>query len=470
MRGLAMRVGMLAWVLVGCKDGPADFPDGDDTDPTAADGHHDVIVVGAGVAGLTAARALAAGGKDVLVLEASDRVGGRVHTVEVGGATMDMGAGFLRGVIPANAIAAFANAKGLDLVADDTRDYAVWDEGTGFLARNEAAVIVAGALSISRQAADLRDQLPNNATMETAVDTWLDNVGAEGDPRRRNRFFALWWIEDTFGGKASDQAIATFNQRDSYGNTDAAINGGMSLLTDALADGLDIETGRAVTRIAHDADGVVVTAGGDTFTATDVIVTVSLGVLKRGAITFDPPLSQGRLDAMDRLKMAPYEKVALVYDDPFYVTDGLKMWHMTSGPTPFQYLHDAGRFTGVPSLVWASAGTPGGRVGDLGDNAITGAKNAVKQMWPAAPEPTGSAVSGWDADPLFYGAVSFLPVGATSADQDALAEVEGTHVRFAGEHTDSGFYGTLAGAARSGLREASFLLNEVVAAIPVDLE
>jgi monoamine oxidase len=461
---------LLSLVIAGCKTGPAEFPS-DDTDETPA-GERPILVIGAGVAGLSVARSLAANGKDVVVLEARDRLGGRVWTKDVGGHPTDLGAAWVRGRDESNPLVAFCTATGTLFGMDDSRDNAIWDEGFGFLERRDALPIIAGAISIARQADDLKAELPADASMEDAVTQWLDNVGAVDDIRRRNKFVATWWIEDAYAGPAEEQGLASFGLDLEFPGGDAAPQFGFGPCVDKLAEGLDVRLSQEVTRIAHDADGVTVTTRTGTFEGTDVVVTVPLGVLKEGDITFDPPLSSARQDAIGRLDMGAYEKVVLRFDDPFYVEDGAFIYHITRGPTAYPYCEDTGRYTGTPGLTFLSPAAAGERIASLSeDAAVDGAMVAVREMWSdvTIADPTASASTSWWEDPFARGSWSYLPIGATPADMDAVGGLEGTHVRFAGEHTDSRFYGTLHGAMITGLREASAILGTELTAVPVAL-
>lgn len=447
-------------------------PDGDKDDVLPSEST-EVVVVGAGMAGLSAARALAANGKKVVVVEARDRVGGRIDTRSVGSAEIDVGAGVVIKAGAENPVAVALSAFGLEGTPDDSLNIAAWDEVRGWLEKREAGAVLLGAVNFYRTLDDLRAELGTSASVADGVERWLENVpGDDADYRRMASFFAHWYAESSYSGAAADLSLEWAFRTTPYSGTDAVPNGGHEALMDAMAAGLDIRLSQPVTGIEHGDGGVTITTADGVFEADDVVVTVPLGVLKSGSITFDPPLDGERAAAIGRLKMGQYEKVVLTFQADFWTaTGGAKMYHATTRPNAFQYVFDASAFTGTPTLVFSAAAAQGGRVSSLGDEAVTNAMNALGEMFPdfPLPQPTASYVTNWKEDPWALGGAAYIPVGASSADLTAAGGSTGTHVYFAGEHTVPDHYGTTHGAMISGLREASAILGTPVTAVPTTL-
>jgi polyamine oxidase len=478
---MARGIGWVALTWMACNgDGAGKAPDSSDTGDTTGpnNGGEPVLIVGAGPAGLAAARALEANGIDAVILEARERVGGRVNTGSVGGVTTDLGASWVHGVT-GNPIVTFGEAKGATFRPDDDGKVAVWDEGTGWLERRDAGLLAVAALNFARSADDLRAELGAGQSVGTAIDRWVSNVDAalpdtatqevRDALARRNRYFARWFAEDAYAGNADLQSLDWFYEDLSLPGGDAIPQGGYSTVIDAMATGLEIRLGEPVTDIAWGDSGVTVTTDAGTYTGRDVIVTVPLGVLKAGTITFDPELPAEKQDAIDRLGFGNYEKVILNFDTNFWSAQGDEIWQISLAASPFPYAVDLTRFSGQPQLAFLSGGAGGGRVGALGTTAVDQAMDVLRKLYGAGiPEPTASKVTDWKGDPWARGSYSFVAVGSSKQDMIELARNEG-RLHFAGEHTYYDFHTTVHGAMLSGLREASKIVGSNITEVPTDL-
>ena len=463
------RAVLVGLTLAACS-GTDKSPPSDDTDSvdTTPQGPPPIIVVGAGLSGLVTARALSDAGRDVVVLEARDRLGGRVWTADVGGAPADLGAAVVRGAEAGNPIYDAFSDLGVTVTPDAGGGRGVWDEGFGWLDRRGVAPIVVGALNFAYRADEIKAAVGPNQSVGAGIEAWLEEQAdvLQGDDRRRTRFIARWFVEDQYGGSADLQSLDWFRKETRFEGPNGIPTGGYGALVDALADGLDVRTGEAVSKIAYDEEGVTVTSSSGELAGTDVIVTVPLGVLQAGAITFEPALPADKTAAIGRLGVGTYEKVILVFDQDFWSEQGVELFHLQVGRNAFPYLTDLTRYTGVPTLALLSAADPGERVDEMDDAAaVAAAKNTVLELFPGSLAPVASRATSWRSDAYSRGSVSFIPVGASPSDMDTIAAPVGSHLRFAGEHTSAAYYGTTHGAMLSGLREASAILGVEVGGV-----
>jgi monoamine oxidase len=445
------------WLLLSaCRHSPTPDPR-PSTDPELP-----VIVVGAGMAGLTAARALHDAGREVLVLEARDRIGGRTWTAPVGAAKVDLGASWVHGNRQ-NPLVDFAEARGLRVVPDRLPWSHVWDQAAAAEARWR--VMEDTYAAFPRALPRLRDQLGDGATVADGRDVWLDDEGLAGQERRFAAFaIDQWMVEITYGSPVDQQSLRWFWEEDGeLPGGDHFPVGGYGAWAEALAEGLDVRLSHPVGRVAADAERVEVEAAGEVFVGSDVIVTVPLGVLKAGALTFDPPLSERKQAAIGRLEMANLEKVALVWDERWW-TGGVTFVDR-DGDGTFPEFYDMTELTGRPTLV----GLYGGRFARelqgtwSDDRIVAGAVATLREAFPGTriPDPAAAGVTHWTTDPFAGGSYVFLPVGAARDDIEALAEPEG-RIGFAGEATWWLHYGNVHGAVLSGLREAERLAGPPV--------
>lgn len=429
-----------------------------DKEPLGSDLDAEVIVVGAGLAGLSAARVLTDAGREVLVLEARDRVGGRVWTEDVGGAQVDLGAAWLHGVDD-NPMADFADAHDLAYVPDQLPWDGVYDEAEGLLgdgAWDGLDSATSGFLNALRY---LQGEL-GETDVATARAEWIEMRGMEGQQARLAAFAVdQWLVELEYAGPVDEMSLTAFWAEDALTGGDHFPVGGYQAWAEALASGVELRLEHPVAAIHHDDDGVEVEAAGERFRATDVLVTVSVGVLRSGSIQFEPPLSDTRLAALDRLDMGRLEKVVLTWDEAWWPGGGFEFVSAAEDGR-FPEFYDLSPLTGTATLACLYGGRwSRGVQADWSDEAVLAdVLDVLGAIHGAAvPSPAASAVTRWSSDPYALGSYSFLPVGASLDDLALLAEPEGSHLRFAGEATDPDFYGNVHAAVRSGLREAHAL-------------
>ena len=419
------------------------------------------MVVGAGVAGLTTARSLARAGIPVVVLEARDRLGGRLHTVSVGSARVDVGAAWIHGVVD-NPVAESFDAFGLQARAHP------WAIATGFDAVSRTSL---GSRDIARLESnveswflgleDQRAALGASASMADGIERFVLRLD---DPTeaRRTRAFLRGIVELEAAGPIEELSLQDTFTEAGFAGDDHLPVGGYGGFVDALAEGLDVRLGHEVVRITHGADGASVdTRDGARFEASHVVVTVPLGVLRADAIALDPPLTEAKRAALDRLAMGSLEKVVLVFDEKHWAFDREILLHIAerSGEHPafFDLSDDAGAPTIAVLYAGAYAREAQAELSDreLVDRAVEALSAALGR---SLPEPTHTHVTRWANDPFSRGSYAYALPGGSRADYDVLADpLPSERVLFAGEHTYFPYRATVTGAFLSGLREAARL-------------
>lgn len=425
----------------------------------AADADTLVLVVGAGMAGLTAGRVLHDAGVEVVVLEARSRLGGRTVTAEIGGADIDLGAAWYHGTTD-NPAATFAAAHGLEWVPDRIPYRTLYDEASDSrLGDSGWAALDAHHERFIDALPALQDELGAPASLADGIDAWVSNHGLAGLDERLARFATEQWIGDLeYASPITEQSFAAVWAEPSLGGGDQFPVGGYARLVDELADGLDVVLEHPVTRVEVADDGVTLTAGGESFEGTHVIITVPVGVLRSGAITFAPPLSSTRRDALQRLGMGNLEKVVLVWDEAWWT--GSTAFVSAGGDGRFPEFLDMREVAGANVLVGLYGGSFARTVqAEWSDeDLVAGAVAALQTAQGSAiPAPSASTVTRWTTDPYAGGSYSFLPVGASRDDLVTLSEPEGTRLLFAGEATEPDYYGNVHAAVMTGLREAARL-------------
>lgn len=418
-----------------------------------------VVVVGAGMAGLTAAHALDAAGHEVVVLEARDRIGGRIHTVDVGGVRLDEGAAWLHSA-STNPLVDVAHAYGLSTIPDDVDGIArVVSTTHGAYATSEIDAAFDRADAFFPRLPALRRSLGPLAPVAAGIDAYVDGLALDDRAASLTRgMLSRSYFELDYAAPLGLQSLRWADEDADVVGGDRLIVGGYGGLVDALAQGLDVRLGEVVDRITYDATGVVVHATSGDFAGSHVVVTVPIGVLRAGAIAFDPPMPAPKVDAIARLDLSNLEKIVLRFDTAFWteIADdtGLVLSDV-DGEMPGFF--DLTAEAGAPTLVVLYGGAYARSVqttlsdGELVARALA---NLATLLGRPVPAPKATLVTHWTTDPFARGSYSYVPVGASPDDMRLYGEPVADRVFFAGEGTSFDVSATVHAAFLSGLSAA----------------
>jgi monoamine oxidase len=413
-----------------------------------------VLVVGGGVAGLAAARRLRAAGVEVLVLEARDRLGGRIWTASlVDGLDVDIGASWIHGVT-GNPVAA--------LVAGERMVPTDYDNGTLYgpdgreLPDERQTAIDRDYRWLRATLADIQRRRARgpDSSLQAAIDELVGWMPAD---RRRELDYAVnVEIEHEYAADSGELSLLHWNQDEEFSGPDVLLPSGYRIVVDRLAAGLPVEHNR-VWRVAWSSSGVVLTTDRGERRGTLAIVTVPLGVLKAGRLAFDPPLPLAHTAALQRLGAGALERVVLLFSRVFWDEEyDLFGW---IGPQRGLWAEWFGlqRVSGAPVLAGFNAGGVAAQLETLTDDEIVdSALVALRTIFGRhVPPPSAAIVTRWRSDPFTLGAYSSIRPGGSGADYATLATPPGERLILAGEHTSRAYPATVHGAFLSGERAAA---------------
>lgn len=417
------------------------------TDAPAGTGER-IVIVGAGIAALAAADELQIRGfDDVVLLEARDRIGGRIWTSSIGdGIPIELGATWIHG-IRGNPVHEIAESNRISTVESDYDNAVLYDwDGQPI-----APVEPGQWHEYMRLAHERPDQSLREVFEEFAAANGLD------DNARRLWLHALSsMFEHEFGADLSDLSIMSYDGPSTLRGGDAVFAGGYSQIVVVLAEGRDIRLDHPVAQIDYAGPAVAVaTESGDTFTADRVIVTVPLGVLKAGSISFTPALPPHLQHAIDALDMGILNRTCLLFDDAFW--DRGVEWIGYAGRYPGQWSETLNLYPYLrqPVLAMFNPGSFGAEIEQHSDAELAArAVETLRAVYGEVPEPREVVSTRWGMDPWTRGSYSYLPVGADFETYREMSRPVGERLFFAGEATHSRFPSTVHGALLSGRRAA----------------
>ena len=311
-----------------------------------ADAKEVVAVLGAGVAGLAAARALHDAGYSIVIFEARDRIGGRVATVraDTWPIPIELGASWVHDV------AASDLAETLDSLDINTAAFDYDNDTTLF-----AGDVTQDSLDSSTDAIESAIESINGAESDLSIAAAIAAGGETINPLALNHIDEVE-LASEYGANA-DELSAWWGTEEGSRGDDLLVLGGYGGVADHLAEGLDIRLGAAVRTVSWNDDGAELTFDNDEkFLCDRVVVTVPLGVLAAGDISFNPPLPDTHQSAIDTMRMGLLDKVWFVFPEQFWSNESL-IWNIIDEPgAPFREWYNLAPLTGKPVLLALNGG------------------------------------------------------------------------------------------------------------------
>jgi monoamine oxidase len=430
--------------------------------------HYDVVVVGAGVAGLNAGRLLAAAGRRVAILEARDRIGGRIWTRRVSLAKsqsvpVELGAEFIHG-LPVETWSLIEEAA---LGTYEIEGLPFWFDGSRLTAQSPRPGDGQSVLETMTQSALLRPREADMSFADYLKTQTLDPRTAQAASNYVEGFNAADRNRISVAALAKQQRAEDAIATDRLFRVEAGYAALPQFLADAfVAAGGSLMIGTAATRIAWRRGAVEIDVSGasEAIHAAQAVVTVPLGVLQTDTIEWRPrpPV----LSHVHRLAMGAVLHLGLVFKE--------KWWN---APLGFLYAPSespATWWTPMPRewpvlTAWAGGPkaealsrliTPQGDAKALIERCLGTLSTLFRVPLSDVQRQLASFhVHDWQRDPYTRGGYSYVPVGALDAPEQLRQPVEDT-LYFAGEHTDTtGHWGTVHAALATGAAAALQVLN-----------
>jgi len=412
-----------------------------------------VVVIGGGISGLAAAKKLKEKGFTVIVLEAQEKVGGRIRTDRSLGVAFDEGASWIHGPIdnPITSLASIAGANTF-LTSDDSVEV---------FNTNGTAYSDTVLTSTEKQFESALNTVRSGGTQTKSFQTVFNSLYPTQANDKLWKYMLSAYLEFDTGGDISKLSSKFFDDDEAYSGADVIITNGYDKVTDYLTTGLDIRLNTRVSSINYANAKVGITANGNKIEADYVVVSVPLGVLKNNAISFSPALPTNKINAISNTNIGNVNKFLLVWNTPFWDTKLQYIGYTPETKGKFNYFLNIKKFTPSNGLMTFAFGDYATVTESMADSQIISEIMLhLKGIYGnSIPNPSNFLRTKWGQNINSYGTYSYATNNSTSADFDTLANEVNNKVFFAGEHTERDYRGTVHGAYLSGIREADKIIN-----------
>lgn len=414
-----------------------------------------VLIVGAGMAGLAAAKTLQQAGYEVLVLEGRDRLGGRIWTSrEWADAPIDLGASWIHGT-EGNPLTALAEESQARTVATSYDSGEIYDSNGRLFTTKQEQQLDQLLEEVEDAIAEAQDA-DGDEGVETAVKAALDWQNRSREEQKQIDFLLNSTLEQEYGGSTEELSTYWYDDGEEFEGEDVLFPDGYHTLIDYLADGIAVKLNQVVHKIAWGEGETAVYTDTDTFTGAAIICTLPLGVLQAGTVTFTPALPAAHLEAIDALQMGLLNKCYLRFPTAFWPTEADWLEYVPTAKGEWAEWVSLARPTGQPILLGFNAADFGREIEAWSDEEIvSSAMDTLRTIFgDDIPDPTAYQITRWASDPFAFGSYTFNPLGSTPEMREQLAESVGNRLFFAGEATSRPYFGTVHGAYLSGVRAA----------------
>ncbi len=413
-----------------------------------------VVIVGAGISGLAAAKCLQEKGFKVIVLEAQDRVGGRLRTDRSLGVPFDEGASWIHG-IRRNPITDLAKDAGM--VTFETLD------------ESQKSYDIGGVLRNSELYQNTEDEfyrviknMMKNGKANESFETVFNQLYPEKSNDRLWKFLLSTFLTfDT--GDLDKLSSLLYYEGEEYGGVEVIATNGYDNIPIFLAKGLDVRLNQKVSKIDYTSEKVKVQHNNGILSADFVLVTVPLGVLKAQVIDFEPALPNIKQTAIQKVGMSCVNKFFLIWETAFW-DDVQYITYTPEIPDKFNYFVNIKKFSPNHNALMTFAYADFARKTESMTDELVIAEIMVhlRDIYGKnIPNPTKMLRTKWQSNVNAFGAYSYTAISTEMQHFDDLAAEVNNKLFFAGEHTEKDYFSTAHGAYLSGRREAEKIVDLV---------
>jgi monoamine oxidase len=441
----------------------------------------DVIVVGAGISGLTAAKTLMTNNLSTIVLEAQNRHGGRIKTDSSSfSIPVEIGAQWIHGNVGNPITDILLNDVSNPNYFETDYDNSVYYDVDTRLGNTALDNIWSDFERIYNGVAKMQDTTNDDMPLSEAIQQLYDKYDYTQAQQRYTNFGWVDEVESEYATSCENMSMWWYDNDYTFPGSDWWIEGGYNQITDYLAEGVDIRLNTKVNSVdisnAVDVNNKysiqITSADGSIFYSTYVIITVPLGILKKDIITFTPSLPTKVQHGIDHLYMGLLEKIFLFYDEVFWDKSVDFLYILSEGNSRYDLSRNLEFFNVdyyIPGsnllCVFESGLSAYASETYTTSERLSNVLSRIRQVYPSSPDPTSYLITSWGQDQYTYGSYSSVGLGGSTSDRSAFTagisapDANYASLYFAGEHTAVRYPSTTSGAYISGEDAANRILG-----------
>lgn len=416
-----------------------------------------ILIIGAGMAGLAAANKLNAAGFKTTVLEARDRIGGRIHTNYELGFPLDLGASWIHGS-QKNPLIGLAKKYHVPLQAADLyKSFWLLDKQKKLIPCEQVPYLDAEFKELLTKAGELAEHAHQDMSIAEAVNA----LGPLRSPLKEIYVWRVTLYQAYTGGDLQDLSARYWDHEEILAGGNHLLLQGYQPIVEGLAEGCDIRLNTQVLSVNYQPLGAKIKTTQGDYSAEAVLITVPLSILKSGSIVFNPELPESKQKAIENLQMGLLNKVALKFPSVFWPTNYQIISYCADEYDAIPQFVNYHYFFQQPVLVGFVGATLAKKLEQLTDeDLVQQAVEVLRQLFGAhVPHPVDWCVTHWAKEPFSQGSYSYIPVDASGHDYEIMAEPIDDLIFFAGEATHAKYPATVHGAYLSGIREAERIIK-----------
>jgi monoamine oxidase len=413
-----------------------------------------VIVVGAGISGLSAAHKLKENGFKVTVLEGQNRIGGRTVSNKSLGFPFDEGASWIHGT-DGNPLVDLAKKSGMKTFHTKDEDRIYFDIGGKKYTEKEI-----------EKAEEQLNKLIKNLMKKGSSKESFESVFVKKYPQfSKNRLFDfLLSTNITFDtGDLNLLSSTLYDEGEKYEGKELIITNGYDSLAKYFSNNLDIQLNQKVTKIDYSNNKIKVSHNQKISIADYVLITVPLGVLKKETIQFIPDLPKTKKKAIQNVGMGCVNKYALQWEKKFW-DDVQYIGYSSDTKDKYNYFLNLKKFHPNQNALMTFSFAEAARKSELQTDTevLQEILSNLKDIYGSSiPNPKNFLRTKWNTNQFSFGSYSYTSINTNMEDFSTLAEELNNKVYFAGEHTDVDYFSTVHGAYFSGIREADKIIEMI---------